>query len=113
MREFGDTSGINFNTSPYAIYTCYDIIKDSMDYGEQTKLSAYHCQLWKPVKPLLSDHLHVKQDVCGFSDRWLLIQLLLHESSAESSMSFLGHFHSAIRNPLSVATFMSPEWIVT
>ena len=36
---------------------------------------------------------------------------MLHKSSAESR-SFLRHFHSAIRNHLSIAISMSPEWMV-
>ena len=40
--------------------------------------------------------------------------LLLHESSAErfKYMSFLYYFHSTIRNHLSIAISMSPEWMV-
>ena len=48
-------------------------------------------------------------------DIFLAIQtggcLLLHDSSAESSC-FLHYFHSAISNHLSIASSLSPEWIV-
>ena len=61
-------------------------------------------KLKNTVKPVLSDH--IKQD---FKTGGCL---LLHESSAESSRSFLHYFHSAISNHLSITISMSSECMV-
>ena len=73
------------------------------------------------VKPVFSNH--IKQDILlAFQTSGCLSLhersaesscLSLHESSAESScMSFLHYFHAKISNHLSIAMFMSPEWMV-
>ena len=71
-------------------------------------LTHVNIQSRSKVKPALSDH--IKQDI------FLAFQaggcILLHESSAESSCSFLCYFHTVISNHLSIVIFMSPEWMV-